>query len=94
MRHKARRQGALQYVSKGKIARRTLQGAGIGILFALCAGLQSCSSDASWPTLGKISDLTNIMTAEERQKAVQDLQKNDPNHDNKDAAAAKTARAQ
>jgi hypothetical protein len=65
-----------------------MRGAGAGILFALCAGLQACSSDPSWPTLGKISDLSNVLTAEQRQKAVQDLQKNDPNHD-KDAAAAK-----
>jgi hypothetical protein len=67
--------------------------AGAGILFALCAGLQACSTSTDWPTLGKISDLTKIMTAEERQKAVHDLQKNDPNHD-KDAAAAKPAPAQ
>jgi hypothetical protein len=70
-----------------------LRDAGAGILFALLAGLQACSTSADWPSLGKVSDLTNIMTAEERQKAVQDLQKNDPNHD-KDAAAAKTVPAQ
>jgi hypothetical protein len=63
------------------------------MFFTLLAGLQACSSDPSWPTLGKISDLSNILTAEQRQKAVQDLQKNDPNHD-KDAAAAKPAPAQ
>jgi hypothetical protein len=67
-----------------------LRRAGAGILFALLAGLNGCASDPSWPTLGKISDLNNILTTEERQKAVQDLQKNDPNHD-KDAG--KTAPA-
>jgi hypothetical protein len=62
-------------------------------LFALGAALQACSSDPNWPTLGRVSDLNNILTAEERQKAVQDLQKNDPNRE-KDAAAVKTAPAQ
>jgi hypothetical protein len=80
----------LQECGKAWVAGRTLRRA--GILFALLAGLQACASDPSWPTLGKISDLTNIMSAEERQKAVQDLQKSDPNHD-KDAAAGKTAPA-
>ncbi len=56
-----------------------LKGAAAGVAFAFCAGLQACSSDPSWPTLSKVTDLTNTMTAEERQKAVQDLQKNDPN---------------
>lgn len=65
-----------------------LRGAGAGILFAVSAGLQACSTGPDWPTLGKSSDLTNIMTAEQRQKAVQDLQKND-----KDAGAGKTAPA-
>jgi hypothetical protein len=70
-----------------------LRVAGAGIWFALCAGLQACTSSPDWPTLGKISDLTNVMTAEQRQKAVEDLQKNDSNKD-KDAAAAKTGPAQ
>jgi hypothetical protein len=80
----------LQESGRAGIAGRTLRRA--GILFALLAGLEGCASDPSWPTLGKISDLNNILTTEERQKAVQDLQKNDPNHD-KDAAAGKTAPA-
>jgi hypothetical protein len=86
MRHKDRRRDALRCVNGGKAGRTLLRGAAIGICFALCAGLQACSSDPSWPTLSKISDLGNIMTAEERQKALQDLQKSDPNHD-KDATA-------
>jgi hypothetical protein len=93
MRQEASQGSALRCKGDRKIARQVLQGAGIGILFALSAGLQACSTDPSWPTLGKMSDLTNIMTAEQRQKAVQDLQKNDPNHD-KDAAAAKSAPGQ
>jgi hypothetical protein len=88
MRHKARRRCAFQYRGKGRIAHSVLHGGGAAILFALCAGLQACSTGPDWPTLGKISDLTNIMTAEQRQKAVQDLQKND-----KDAGAGKTAPA-
>ena len=93
MRHKASQRVALRDVSGGRLARRTSQKAGIVFLFVLCAALQACSSDPSWPTIGKISDLTNVLTSEQRQKAVQDLQKSDPNRD-KDAAAVKTAPAQ
>jgi hypothetical protein len=93
MRHEASLRSALRYMGDRRTTRRVLRGAGIGILFALSAALQACSTDPSWPTLGKMSDLTNVLTAEERQKAVQDLQKNDPNRE-KDAAAAKAAPAQ
>jgi hypothetical protein len=84
----------LQYKGEGRIARGMLRGAGAGLLFALLAGLQACSTGSDWPTLGKISDLSNIMTAEQRQKAVQDLQKNGPDNHDKDAAAAKSTPAQ
>lgn len=62
--------------------------AACAIALAICAGLQGCSSDPGWPTLGKISDLGNVMTPEERQKAIQDLQKNGQNQNNFVAAAA------
>jgi len=84
---------ALRYRREGKLGCSILRAAGAAVLFAACAGLQACSSDPSWPTLSKVTDLTNIMSAEERQKAVQDLQKNDTSHD-KDAATAKPAPAQ
>jgi uncharacterized membrane protein YgcG len=90
MQHRTGRRGALQEKGKERVAGRTLHRARAAILFALLAGLQACSSNPEWPTLGKISDLDNILTTEQRQKAVQDLQKNDANHD-KDTAAAKTA---
>jgi hypothetical protein len=50
-----------------------------GVFLVLCASLQACSSDPSWPSAGQISDLTHILTPEERQKAVEQLEKNDPN---------------
>jgi len=53
------------------------QAAAAGLALALCSGLQACSSDPSWPGIAKVSDVGNILTPEERQKAVQDLQKSD-----------------
>jgi hypothetical protein len=47
------------------------------LALALCTGLGACSSDPSWPTIGKMSDLGNVMTPEQREKALQDLQKGD-----------------
>jgi hypothetical protein len=51
--------------------------AAAAIALSLAAGLPGCSSDPGWPALGKVSDLGNILTPEERQKAVQDMQKTD-----------------
>ena len=42
---------------------------------AICAGLTACAEDPRYPSLSKISDLGTILTPEERQKAVEDLQK-------------------
>ncbi len=47
---------------------------------AMCAGLTACAEDLKYPSLAKITDLGNILTPEERQKAVQDLQKQDQAH--------------
>jgi uncharacterized membrane protein YgcG len=47
---------------------------------AICAGLTACAEDPKYPSLSKISDLGTILTPEERQKAVQDLQKQDQAH--------------
>ena len=44
--------------------------------FALCTGLAGCAEDPSYPGLSRISDLGTILTPEERQKTVDDLQKN------------------
>jgi hypothetical protein len=51
---------------------------GVGIVMAaMCAGLTACAEDPKYPSLSKISDLGSILTPEERQKAVEDLQKQD-----------------
>ena len=47
---------------------------------AICAGLTACAEDSKYPTIAKITDLGNILTPEERQKAVEDLQKQDQAH--------------
>jgi len=49
--------------------------AAAALALLLAAGLPACSSDPAWPTIGKVSDLGNVLTPEERQKAVQDMQK-------------------
>ncbi len=69
--------GALRTLPARTTARRMTGAAAAVLALALCTGLGACSSDPSWPTLGKVSDLTNVMTPEERQKALQDLQKGD-----------------
>ena len=40
--------------------------------------LTACAEDPKYPSLSKISDLGTILTPEERQKAVEDLQKQEP----------------
>ncbi len=55
---------------------------------AICAGLTACAEDPKYPSLSKISDLGSILTPEERQKAVEDLQKQDQT---RSADAVKTA---
>ena len=51
-------------------------GAGI-VAAALCASLSACAEDPNYPSLAKISGLGTILTPAERQKAVQELQKQD-----------------
>lgn len=71
--------GALCTV-RGTITGRRVAGfAAAALALALCAGVGGCSSDPAWPVLGKVSDLTGTMTPEERQKAVEELQKNNQN---------------
>ncbi len=55
----------------------------------LCGGLQACASDTSWPSLSKITGVDNVMSPEERQKAMQDLQKNSDTRNGGEGAAAK-----
>ena len=63
-----------------KCRRRMKQAAGAAAIFALCGALQACASDPDWPTTSKITDIGTVMTPEEREKAVQDLKKNDTGH--------------
>ena len=51
------------------------------ISLACCAaGLPACSSDPNWPAIAKIAEVSDILTPEQRDKAVHDLQKSDQNH--------------
>ena len=47
---------------------------------AICAGLTACAEDPKYPSLSKISDLGTILTPEERQKTVEDLQRQEQSH--------------
>jgi hypothetical protein len=58
------------------------------IAIALCAGLSACAEDTRYPSLSKIDDVGTVLTPEERQKAVEDLKKQEKAHA---AAADKTA---
>lgn len=53
-----------------------------GLAITLCAGLAACAEDRNFPSLSKISDLGSILTPQERQKAVEELQKQDQAHSN------------
>jgi hypothetical protein len=79
MRHREGNVFALRSEVAGLFGRTFRGFLACGGIFALCASLQACSSDPSWPSAGQISDLTHILTPEERQKAVEQLEKNDPN---------------
>ena len=42
---------------------------------ALCVGVSACAEDRNYPCLSKVSDLGSILTPQERQKFVNELQK-------------------
>jgi hypothetical protein len=42
--------------------------------------LSGCAEDPKYPSLTKISDLENILSPEDRQKAVQEMQKQEQTH--------------
>ncbi len=83
--HRAFKKFALRAKLKAESPRRFAPAVASVLALALCAGLTACAEDTSYPSLSKISDLGTILTPEERQKAVQDLQKQDQTH-NSDAA--------
>lgn len=49
--------------------------AGHFISIGLCAGLASCADDSSYPSVAKIADVGTVLTPEERQKVLDNLQK-------------------
>jgi len=51
-----------------------------GLAITLCLGLAACAEDQHYPSLSKLSDFGSILTLQERQKAVEDLQKYDQVH--------------
>ncbi len=55
--------------------------AAAGMAIALCASLAACAETTSaYPNLAKIADAENILTPEERQKALEDMQKQQQSH--------------
>jgi hypothetical protein len=70
--------GALRALTEQNTARRkAVSAAAVAFALALSGGLGGCASTQEWPSLSKISDLDNVMTPEERQKALQEMQKSD-----------------
>jgi uncharacterized membrane protein YgcG len=60
--------------------RQTARMAAAAAALFVCVGLTACAEDPKYPSLAKITGLENILSPEERQKAVQDLQKQEENH--------------
>jgi hypothetical protein len=79
---------ALRRMRVRNIARR-MAGPAVA-LFALALG--ACAQDTGWPSLNRITDLTGIMTPEERQKAVQDMQQKGDQTRSGSASQSKQAR--
>ena len=46
----------------------------------LCVGLPACAENRNYPSLSTITDLGSVLTPQERQKAVEELQKQDQAH--------------
>ena len=58
---------------------RSLAAAALASL-ALCGGLSACAEDPNYPSLSKVSDLGSILTPQEQQKFVSELQKDGQGH--------------
>ena len=83
---------ALRALRVPKAVRRTSgPAAAAAFALALCAGLGGCASGPEWPSVSKISDVGNVMTPEERQKALEDMRKNDHGQSNASGSQAKQA---
>jgi hypothetical protein len=84
--------GVLRALRVQNTARRTAaRAAAAAFALALCAGLGGCASSQDWPSVAKISDVGNVMTPEQRQKALDDMQKGDPGHGSATGSQAKQA---
>jgi uncharacterized membrane protein YgcG len=59
---------------------RSLTGAAALASLALCGGLSACAEDRNYPSLSKVSDLGSILTQQEQQKFVSELQKDGQGH--------------
>ncbi|HZV22082.1 MAG TPA: hypothetical protein VE986_11120 [Hyphomicrobiales bacterium] len=57
------------------------------LAIALCALISACAENPSYPSLSKITDLGNVLSPEERQKTMQDLQKQEQTHGTEAAKA-------
>ena len=62
--------------------RNMAHAAGAVLLLALCGGLSACAEDRNYPSLSKVSDLGSILTPQEQQKFVSELQKDGQAHSN------------
>jgi len=54
--------------------------AGAAAALALCGGLSACAEDRNYPSLSKVSDLGSILTPQEQQKFVSELQRDGQGH--------------
>jgi hypothetical protein len=86
--HRACGEFALRAEFEAERPRRLRRAAAGFMAIGLCAGLAACAEDLNYPSLGKIDDVGTVLTPEQRQKAVDDLQKQDQA---RSAGAVKTA---
>jgi hypothetical protein len=100
MRNRMVREFALRIQGEIALLHLGVRVTGVCAAIVLCAGLSGCADttravtdlisrpeNPNYPTLGKVSDLTDVLTPEERQKALQDMQKQEQTH-GADAAKA------
>ncbi len=78
--HRTRGEFVLRDEFKTERPRRLRQMAACFIAVGMCAGLGACAEDADYPSLAKIEDVGTVLTPEERQKALAELQKLDQAH--------------
>jgi hypothetical protein len=82
---------ALRAEYKAKCASVARFGASGLVALGLCLGLAACVDDGNYPDIAKISDVGTVLTPEERQKAVEDLQKQNRHRTRTSDASKNTA---